>query len=59
MRIGGFIDILNVYNRKNKIKFVFEEAILDVQGEEIEIERETFEAEQFPRIPYFGLTVEF
>jgi hypothetical protein len=59
MRIGGFIDILNVYNRKNKIKFVFEEAILDVQGEEIEIEREVFEAEQLPRIPYFGLTVEF
>ena len=59
MRVGGFIDILNVYNRKNKIKFVFEEATLDVQGEEIEIEREAFEAEQLPRLPYFGLTVEF
>ena len=59
MRVGGFIDILNVYNRKNKIKFVFEEATLDVQGEAIEIEREAFEAEQLPRLPYFGLTVEF
>ena len=59
MKIGGFIEILNVYNRKNTIKFVFEEAILDVQGEEIEIEREVFDAPQFPRIPYFGLTLEF
>ena len=59
MRVGGFIDILNVYNRKNKIKFVFEDATLEVQGEEVEIEREVFEAEQLPRIPYFGLTVEF
>ena len=59
VKIGGFLDVLNVYNRKNKIKFVFEEATLDVQGQEIEIEREVFEAPQLPRIIYFGLTLEF
>ena len=61
LRVGGFLDILNVYNRKNIVKFVFTpDAPLEVQGEEIEIEEpEIFEAEQFPRIPYIGLTVEF
>ena len=59
MQVGGFIEVLNVYNRKNKIKFVFEEATLEVQGEAVEVERETFDAPQLPRIPYFGLTVEF
>ena len=59
MKIGGFIEVLNVYNRKNKIKFIFEEATLEVQGEAVEIERDVFDAPQFPRIPYFGLTVEF
>ena len=59
--VGGFLDILNVYNRKNIVKFVFTpDAPLEVQGEEIEVEEpEIFEAEQFPRIPYIGLTVEF
>ena len=59
MKIGGFIEILNVYNRKNTIKFIFEEATLEVQGEAVEIERDVFDAPQFPRIPYFGLTLEF
>lgn len=61
LRIGAFLDILNVYNRKNSVKFVFTpDEPLEVQGEEIEIEEpEIFEAQQFPRIPYFGLTVEF
>ena len=61
LRIGGFLDILNVYNRKNTVKFVFTpDEPLEVQGEEIEIEEpEIFEAQQFPRIPYIGLTVEF
>ena len=59
MKIGGFLDILNVYNRKNEIKFIFEEAILDVQGQEVSIDRETFDAPQLPRIVYFGLTLEF
>ena len=59
VRVGGFLDILNVYNRKNKIKFIFEEATLDVQGQEVGIERETFDAPQLSRIIYFGLTLEF
>ena len=59
IKIGGFIEILNVYNRKNTIKFIFEEATLEVQGEAVEIERDVFDAPQFPRIPYFGLTLEF
>ena len=59
MKIGGFIEILNVYNRKNTIKFIFEEAILDVQGQEVSIDREVFDAPQIPRIVYFGLTLEF
>ena len=61
LRVGGFLDILNVYNRKNIVKFVFTpESSLAVQGEEVEIEEpEIFEAQQFPRIPYIGLTVEF
>ncbi|MYB96295.1 hypothetical protein F4054_01035 [Candidatus Poribacteria bacterium] len=57
--IQGTVEVLNVYNRKNKIKFIFEEATLEVQGEAVEIERDVFDAPQFPRIPYFGLTVEF
>jgi hypothetical protein len=61
LRVGGFLDILNVYNRKNTVKFVFTpDEPLEVQGEEVEIEEpEIFEAQQFPRIPYVGLTVEF
>ena len=61
LRVGGFLDILNVYNRKNTVKFVFTpDSPLEVQGEEVEIEEpEIFEAQQFPRIPYIGLTVEF
>ncbi len=61
LRVGAFLDILNVYNRKNTVKFVFTpESPLEIQGEDVEIEEpEIFEAQQFPRIPYFGLTVEF
>ena len=59
LKAGGFLDILNVYNRKNEIKFIFEEATLDVQGQEVGIEREVFDAPQLPRIIYFGLTIEF
>ena len=59
LKVGGFLDALNVYNRKNKIKFIFEEATLDVQGQEVGIEREVFDAPQLPRIIYFGLTLEF
>ena len=46
-QIGGFLEILNVYNRKNTIKF-YNPAGDDVQ-----------EAPQLPIIPYGGLTIEF
>ena len=59
LKAGGFLDVLNVYNRKNEIRFIFEEATLDVQGQEVGIEREVFDAPQLPRIIYFGLTLEF
>ena len=59
LQVGGFLDILNAYNRKNEIRFIFEEATLDVQGQEVGIEREVFDAPQLPRIVYFGLTLEF
>ncbi len=59
LQVGGFLDILNAYNRKNKIQFIFEEATLDIQGQDVNIEREVFDAPQLPRIIYFGLTLEF
>ncbi len=60
MRIGGFFDILNVYNRKNTIKFSFKEATFAVQGQEIEIEEwESEEISQIPRFFYIGLTLDF
>ena len=60
VKIGGFIEVLNVYNRKNTIGFVLEEGTFEVQGEEFEIEaQEIAEGNQLPLLPYFGLTVEF
>ncbi|MYK93268.1 TonB-dependent receptor [Candidatus Poribacteria bacterium] len=60
VKIGGFIEVLNVYNRKNTIKFVLEEGTFEVQGEELEIEeQEVGEGSQLPLLPYFGLTLEF
>ena len=46
-QIGGFLEILNVYNRKNVIKFY------NPAGDDVE------EAPQLPITPYIGLTVEF
>ena len=60
MKIGGFIEVLNVYNRKNTIKFVLEEGTFEVQGEEFEIDEQGVgEGSQLPLLPYLGLTVEF
>ncbi len=60
VKIGGFIEVLNVYNRKNTIKFITEEGTFEVQGEELEIdEQEVGEGSQLPLLPYFGLTLEF
>ena len=46
-RIGGFLEILNVYNRKNTIRFY------NPAGDDVE------NAPQFPIIPYVGLTLAF
>ena len=60
MKIGGFIEILNVYNRKNTIEFIQNEGTFEVQGEEVTIEeREVGTARQLPLLPYVGLTLEF
>ena len=60
VKIGGFIEVLNVYNRKNTIGFVLKEGTFEIQGEEFEIEaQEIGEGSQLPLLPYFGLTVEF
>ena len=60
MKIGGFIEILNVYNRKNTIQFILQEGTFEIQGEEVEIEeQEIDETGQLPRLLYFGLTLEF
>ena len=60
MKIGGFIEVLNVYNRKNTIEFIQNEGTFEVQGEEVTIEeREVGTARQLPLLPYVGLTLEF
>ena len=60
VKIGGFIEVLNVYNRKNTIGFVLKEGTFEVQGEEFEIEAQDIgEGSQLPLLPYFGLTLEF
>lgn len=60
MKIGGFLEILNVYKRRNTIEFILEEGSFEVQGEEIEIEeQEIGESGQLSRIPYIGLTIDF
>ena len=60
VKIGGFIEVLNVYNRKNTIGFALEEGTFEVQGEEFKIEaQEISEGSQLPLLPYFGLTLEF
>ncbi len=60
VKIGGFIDILNVYNRKNNIKFRLNESTLLVQDEEHVIEEwQSEDIQQLPRIYYVGLTLEF
>ncbi|MDE0634221.1 MAG: TonB-dependent receptor [Candidatus Poribacteria bacterium] len=62
MKIGGFIEILNVYNRKNTIQFIQQAGTFEVLGEEITVEEhetEEEESNQLPLLPYFGLTIEF
>lgn len=62
MKIGGFIEILNLYNQKNTIQFMQQAGTFEVLGEEFiveEHETEEEEGNQLPRLPYFGLTIEF
>ena len=60
MKMGGFIEILNIYNRKNTIQFILKEGTFEIQGEQVEIkEQEIDESGQLPRLLYFGLTLEF
>ena len=62
MKIGGFIEILNVYNQKNTIQFIQQAGTFEVLGEEVTIEEHETEEEegnQLPRLPYIGLTIEF
>ena len=60
VKIGGFIEVLNVYNRKNTIEFIQNEGTFEIQGEEVTIEEhEVGTARQLPLLPYFGLTLEF
>ena len=60
MKIGGFIEILNAYNRKNTFEFILEEGTFEIPGGEVQIEeQEIDESSQLPRVPYFGLTIEF
>ncbi|RKU19546.1 hypothetical protein C6501_01310 [Candidatus Poribacteria bacterium] len=62
MKIGGFIEILNVYNRKNTIQFMQQAGTFEVLGEEVTVEEhetEENESNQLSLLPYFGLTIEF
>ncbi len=60
MKVGGFLELLNVYNRENTFEFILEEGTFEIQGEEIEIEeQEVGESGQIPRLIYFGLTLDF
>ena len=77
-QIGGFLDILNVYNQKNTMKLRVEDVSVNVStevrsgsldddhavsvqtsDETMEHQREEIDISQFPRLIYFGLTLEF
>ena len=64
-QIGGFLDILNVYNRKNKIKLFIKES-QDIPGTGNDtsdafdiVEEGVGELPQLPLIVYLGLTLDF
>ena len=64
-QIGGFLDILNVYNRKNKIKlFIKEPQDIPGTGNDTSdafdiVEEGIGELPQLPLIIYLGLTLDF
>ena len=64
-QVGGFLDILNVYNRKNKIKLFIKES-QDIPGTGNDtsdafdiVEEGVGELPQLPLIVYLGLTLDF
>ncbi len=58
-QIGGFLDILNVYNRKNKIKLIIKEPQKITGTDDIYLEEGVGELPQLPLIVYLGLTLDF
>ena len=57
-QIGGFLDIINIYNRKNKIKIVIDES-QEVPGtDNIYLDEGKSELPQLPLIVYLGLTLD-
>ncbi len=58
-QVGGFLDILNIYNRKNKIKLVIDEPQKITGTDDIYLEEGTGELPQLPLIVYVGLTLDF
>ena len=58
-QIGGFLDIINIYNRKNKIRIVIDEPQEITGTDNIYLEEGTGELPQLPLIVYLGLTLDF
>ena len=58
-QIGGFLDIINIYNRKNKIKIVIDEPQEITGTDSIYLDEGTGELPQLPLIVYLGLTLDF
>ena len=58
-QIGGFLDILNIYNRKNKIRLVIDEPQQITGTDDIYLEEGTSELPQLPLIVYLGVTLDF
>ena len=58
-QIGGFLDIINIYNRKNKIKIVIDEPQEITGTDNIYLDEGTGELPQLPLIVYLGLTLDF
>ncbi len=58
-QFGGFLDILNIYNRKNKIKLVIDEPQMITGTDDIYLDEGTSELPQLPLIVYLGLMLNF
>ena len=58
-QIGGFLDVLNVYNRKNKVKVVIHEPQDVPATDDIDLDEGRSDLPQLPLIVYLGLTLDF